>query len=111
MAAPFARKGSWPVQWLMTLKPGAYFCGAWVAGHSAKQSSPVPRVVQLRIVELRMPTQKFTPSAMVLRKRQPSTTRLLELLTQAPVLVCSTQTREMVEFVPKDSPKLSLGSL
>src|ERR1035441_4331978 len=109
MAAPFARKGSWPVQWLMTLRPGAYFCDAWVAGQKAKQSSPVPRVVQFRIVELRMPTQKFTPSAMVSRKRQPSTTRLLQLSTHMPVFVCSTQTREMVEFVPYRSEERRVG--
>ena len=39
-----------------------------------KQSSPVPRAVQLVTMQARVPTQRLIPSAMVLRKRQFFTT-------------------------------------
>ncbi len=76
----------------------------------AKASSPQPRAVQFSMIEPRTPTQRLMPSAMVLRKRQESTTSPLEFAIHAPVLVCSTQTREMLEPVPKDSLKPSLAS-
>ena len=83
----------------------------YVAGQMAKQSSPVPRAVQFVTVVLRMPTQTLMPSAMVLRNRQLSTTNPCELTIQAPALVCSTQTREMVDPVPYLPPRPSFGSL